>query len=157
MTLRDWATKTGRKALGKFIYHPVILASVDDDDFGGTAADPRSRGGNQYDYKPVASEAALSSRDFKSTVSATGKKLLEFLRILRMTYGIAQQDHASFKIVRLPRVQEAVGGGQGEDIVRGGRDGTMFARSHRAVGKRQEHQHNGPGLTRGQETPPRVM
>jgi hypothetical protein len=148
----------GEKALGKFIYHPVILASVHDDDLGDAATSPRSIDGDECDRKP-ASATAESAR-----VSKIGRCCRQNCSNFSGPANDARGCSAGpypFRIIRLPCVQEPVGGGRGEHIVRadgrGRRSGMMFTRSHRAVGKRQEHDHNGPGLTRGQETPPRVM
>jgi len=73
---------------------------------------------HQRNGKPVASTVSLSAGDFKSAIRAACKELLEFFRILRMANPIAEQNHASFKIVSLPRMKKAVGCGQREHVVR---------------------------------------
>ena len=122
----------GPERLGKFIHHPVVLASADDDDFSRSPVYARSSNGHEHDGKSVASVAPLPASDFKCPVGTCGKKLLKFFRILRMAHAIAQQNHAGFQIIRLPGVKESVGGRQSEHVVwisRRGWSGMMFARA----------------------------
>jgi len=104
--------------LWKFIYHPVVLASVDEDDFAKAAAHSGPGDAYEHDCKTVASVVSLSTRDFKSAVGAVGKELFKFLRIVRVANAIAQQDRSRLEIVGLPGVKEPIGSRQGENIVR---------------------------------------
>src|SRR5882724_9604232 len=66
---------TRDQGLWKFIYHPVVLASVDHDDVRIPATNPPPRNGHDHDRKSVAPAAALSAGEFKSAVAIAGKEL----------------------------------------------------------------------------------
>ena len=140
--------KSAKDDLRKFIYHPVVLASVDHRDFGGAAVQARPVRGNEDDCKTVSAVISLSASDFESPVRTTRKKLFKFFRTLRVTHAIAQQNHARLKVVGLPGVQETIGGCQGEDVVgirRRRRTRAMFVRPHPRSGQGQKQDRNPHG------------
>lgn len=98
--------------LGKFIYRPVVLTSIDDDDFGELSAQLVSALGDQHDREAVASCAAAAARDFEGSLRAGRKELLERVRVLGVSGAIAEKNHAGFEVARLPGMQKAIGGRQ---------------------------------------------
>lgn len=110
-------TDEQRLFLGKFIYHPVVLSSLDQDYLGKSARDVgRSSRRDQHDRETVAAGMSVATRDLEGAVGRVRKKLFQFVGVLRVADVIAEQDHAAFDISRLPRVQEMVGGGQGKHV-----------------------------------------
>src|ERR1019366_5555179 len=101
------------RLLRKFIHHPVVLASVDQDDFGRSARDMGSLRADEHNRKTVAALISAAAGELESPVGRIRKKWLQGVGVLRAADAIAEQDHAGFYVSRLPRVQEMVGGGQG--------------------------------------------
>src|SRR5512143_2660665 len=104
--------------LRKFIYHPIIPASVDHDNLRESATHARALCGYQNDGEAIPSAIEHPARDFIAPLCAGRKELLEPVRVLCMARLIAQQNHARFKVAGLPGVQETVRSVEGGDVVR---------------------------------------
>jgi hypothetical protein len=103
-----------RSLLGKFIYHPVVLASLGHDYFGRSAGDMRASKRDQYNWENVAALMPMAARDLEGVLCSARKKLFQCVGILRVADAVAEQDHSVFEISGLPRVHEVVSGSQGE-------------------------------------------
>ncbi len=62
----------------------------------------------------------MPARNLKGAVLCIEKKLFQFVSVLRVANTIADEDHSVLDISVLPRLQEVVGGCQGEGIARVG-------------------------------------
>ena len=67
---------------------------------------------DQHDRETVAALMPMTTRDLEGPVPAVGKKLFQFVGILRVANTIAEQDHTGFEVSRLPCVEELVSGCQ---------------------------------------------
>jgi hypothetical protein len=102
--------------LRKFIYHPVVLASLDQDYFGSFTRDTGTSKRDEHEWKTVAAFMSMASRDFVGAICSAGKNLFQFVGILRSAYAVAEQDRAVFEVSGLPRVHESVRGCQGKHV-----------------------------------------
>jgi hypothetical protein len=132
------------RLLRKFIHHPVVLASVDQDYFRRPARDVGPSGGDEYDRETIAPVMSKAALDLEGPVRRIRKKLLQLVGALRAADTIAEQDHPGFQVSHLPSVQEMVGGGQGKHVT-GVRGifllGWMAVRSRPERDRRQEETH----------------
>src|ERR1700690_67670 len=62
---KAWRMRLGRALLGKFIYHPVILASLDERDFRKFAGDVVAFGCYQDDREGVAAGMSVADGDLE--------------------------------------------------------------------------------------------
>lgn len=58
----------------------------------------------------------MAARDLEGAVLPVREELFQFVSVLGVADAVAEQDHAVFKISRLPRVQKMVGGSEREDV-----------------------------------------
>jgi hypothetical protein len=140
-----------RLALRKFIYHPVVLASLDQDYFGKLAVDPPAFPGDQDDREAAAAAVPLAARDFESAVRAAGEELLYLVGIPGVARAIAEQHHAPFQVARLPGVEEAIGGGQRKWIARifgSGRGGMRMMRCRQRPKREEQEPESRPSKIR---------
>ena len=106
-------------SLRKFIHHPVVLSSFDQDYFRKFACDMGgSSRRDQHDLETVAALMPMTARDLKGPVLAAGEKLFQFVGALRMAETIAEQNHAVFDVSGLPCVEEMVSGCQCKHVTR---------------------------------------
>src|SRR5713226_6355268 len=98
--------------LRKFIHHPVVLSSFDQDCFGKSAREMGSTRRDQHDREAIAALMSMTARDLEGPVRAVRKKLFHFVGVPRVADAIAEQDHAVFEISRLPGVQELISGSE---------------------------------------------
>jgi len=111
--------------LGKFIYHPVVLASLDQDYFGKFAGDSGSSGRDQHDRETVAAGMSVAARDFEGSIRPVQEKLFQLIGVLGVADVIAEHDHAVFGVRGLPCVQEMVRGGERKRVTRVGNIGLL--------------------------------
>jgi len=129
--------------LRKFIHHPVVLSSLDQDYFGKSARDMGSSRRDQHDRETVAALMSVTTRDLESPIRRVRKKLFQFVGVLRVADTIAEQDQAVFEISRLPGVQEMVRGCQCKHITGVGGDcllGRMAVRLRPDWGRQKDRQ-----------------
>src|SRR5713226_2352834 len=100
------------KLLRKFIHHPVVLSSLDQNYFGKFTRNVGTSQRDQHDRETVAPGMSMTARDLEGPVRAVRKKLFHFVGVLRVADAIAEQDHAVFEIARLPGVQELISGSE---------------------------------------------
>ena len=68
--------------LRKFIYHPVVLASIDQNDFREFPMHLIAAHDYEHDWESKAAPTSGSMRNFESAIVSAGKELFEFVRIL---------------------------------------------------------------------------
>ena len=105
-----------KDCLGQFIDRPVILASVDQNDFAGNASHTIPLAADEHDGKTIAALVARAAHDFKTSRLPGRKEFLDALRVLRAPHVIAQEHHARLQIARFPCVKKSVGDAERENI-----------------------------------------
>src|ERR1700691_6609420 len=98
-----------RTSLRKFIYHPVVLASLDQGYFGSLARDVRTSKRDQDHGKTIQPRMSMPARNLEGVFGCVRKKFLQLFGALRLPNAVAQQDHAVFHISGLPSVQKMAG------------------------------------------------
>ncbi len=107
--------------LGKFIYHPVVLARLDQDYLGRSARDVGRSRRDQNDRETVAARMSMAARDLEGPVLTVQEELFQLVGVLGVADVIAEHDHAVFGVRGLPCVQEMVRGCECKRITRVGK------------------------------------
>lgn len=129
------------KLLRKFIYDPVILASLDQGDLGKFAGEVRSSGRYQDDGESVVAGMSAAGGDLEGAnlCFCVREEIFHLVGVLRAAEAVAEENHAVFEVSGLPGVQEMVGGGQGEYVTGVGGD-LLLMRSSPEWGRQKDCQ-----------------
>jgi hypothetical protein len=142
-----------RLVLRQCIYRPVVLSSVDQNYFREFSVNPPALPGEQDDREAAAPAIRLAMCDFESAVRAAGEELFYFVGIAGVAHVVAEQDRGPFQVARLPGVQKAIGGRQGEYVARvfRGRLAGMRMTGTSGQGRKREEQEykGGPAEAHG--------